>query len=175
MYWVIFISCGMMDVWAFGPMFPTFYPFLGLGVACAKALPSPCFFFLVSVCLLAIDLAISLYRACYSFSSLLISCYPVDLRAYAPTMPAHFFINLLLRASLANFSYIYLFWGLLAKFLLCQPISLFRFRTSLTHLFFLYLFYSHGLFARSFGLPWLNYYILTSYYFLDLLAFKPTQ
>ena len=175
MYWVILISCGMKDVWAFGPIFLAFYPFIGLGVAWAKALPSPCFFFLASVCLLAIDLAISLYRACSCVSSLLISCYPMDLRAYAPTMPAHFFINLLLMASLANFSYIYLFWALLAKFLLCQPISLFHFRTSLTHLFFLYLFYSHGLFARSFGLPRPNYHILTSYYFLDLLAFKPTQ
>ena len=165
----------MKDVWAFGPMFLAFYPFLGLGVAWAKALPSPCFFFLASVCLLAIDLAISLYCACYCFSSLFISCYPVGLQAYAPTVLAHFFINLLLRAFLAYFPYLYLFWALLATFLLCQPISLFHSQASSTHLLLLCLFYSHRLFARSFGLPRPNYHILTSYYFLDLLAFKPTQ
>ena len=30
-------------------------------------------------------------------------------------------------------------------------------------------------FAKSFRLPWLNYHIFTSYYFLGLLTFKPTQ
>ena len=27
-YWLVFIFCGMKDVWAFGLMFPAFYPFL---------------------------------------------------------------------------------------------------------------------------------------------------
>lgn len=49
------------------------------------------------------------------FASLFISCYPVGLRANAPTVPAHFFINLLLRASLTHFPYNYLFWALLAN------------------------------------------------------------
>ena len=115
MFWVIFISCGVKDVWTFGPMIPTFHPFLGLGVAWAKALSSPCFFFLVSVGLLAIDPAISLHRTCYSFTSLFISCYPVGLRANAPTVPAHFFINFLLIASLTHFPYLYHFWALLAN------------------------------------------------------------
>ena len=96
-------------------MIPTFHPFLGLSVAWAKALSSPCFFFLVSVGLLAIDPAISLHRTCYSFTSLFISCYPVGLRANAPTVPAHFFINFLLIASLTHFPYLYHFWALLAN------------------------------------------------------------
>ena len=58
-------------------------------------------------------------------------------------------------------------------FLLCQTISLFHSSGFLNPLLSFYLFYSHGLFARSFGLPWPNYHILTSYYFLSLLAFRP--
>ena len=48
-------------------------------------------------------------------------------------------------------------------------------QASLAHLLIFYLFYSHGLFARSIGFPQPNYHILASYYFSDLLAFKPTQ
>ena len=76
---------------------------------------SLCSFFPVSVGLLAVDPAISLHRACDSFTSLFISYYPVGLRADAPAMSAHFFINLLLRVSLAHFPYLYLFWALLAN------------------------------------------------------------
>ena len=39
----------------------------------------------------------------------------------------------------------------------------------------LYLFYFHGLFVRSFGLPRSNYHIFISYYFLGLLAFMLTH
>ena len=45
--WLVFISCGMKDVWAFGLMFPSFHPFLGLDIAWVKTLiflPSPCSF-----------------------------------------------------------------------------------------------------------------------------------
>ena len=48
-------------------------------------------------------------------------------------------------------------------------------RVSSAHLLPLYLFYSHGFFARFFGLPWPNYHLFTSLYFLGLLAFKPTH
>ena len=45
--------------------------------------------------------------------------------------------------------------------------SLFHFpRASSAHLLPLYLFYSHGLFGRSFELPQSNYHIFTFYYFL---------
>ena len=47
MFWLVFISCGVKDVWAFRLMFPTFHLFLGLGIAWAKAftfLLSPCSF-----------------------------------------------------------------------------------------------------------------------------------
>ena len=40
------------------------------------------------------------------------------------------------------------------------------------HLLHLYLFYSHELFAKSFGLPQPNYHILTSYYFFGLIGLE---
>ena len=46
---------------------------------------------------------------------------------------------------------------------------------SLAYLLSLYHFYSYGLFVRSFGLLRPNYHIFTSYYFLSLLAFRPTH
>ena len=46
-------------------------------------------------------------------------------------------------------------------------------RASPAHLLRLYLYYSHGLFAKSFGLPQSNYHIFTSHYYLDLLGFRP--
>ena len=73
------------------------------------------FSFSISIGLLAIEPAISLHRACYSFTSFFISCYPMGLQANAPTAPTHFFIHLLLKASLAHFSHLYLFWALLAN------------------------------------------------------------
>ena len=47
MFWLVFISCGVKDVWAFRLMFPAFHLFLRLGIAWAKAftfLLSPCSF-----------------------------------------------------------------------------------------------------------------------------------
>ena len=75
------------------------------------------FSFFVSVGLLAIEPAISLHRTCYNFISPFISCYLMGLQADAPTMPAHFFIHLLLRTSLTHFSHLYTFWALLANIL----------------------------------------------------------
>ena len=43
---------------------------------------------------------------------------------------------------------------------------------SSSHLLHLYLFYSHELFAKSFGLPQPNYHILTSYYFFGLIGLE---
>ena len=65
--------------------------------------------------LLAIDPAISLRRPYYDFASPFISCYLVGLQADSLAVPTHFFVNLLLRASLAHFSRLYLFWALLAN------------------------------------------------------------
>ena len=53
------------------------------------------FFFLAFVGLSTIDLAIPLHRACYNFTS----CYLVNLWGDVPTVPTHFFVNVLLRAS----------------------------------------------------------------------------
>ena len=109
----------MKDVRAFGLMFPVVHPFFGLGVAWAKVfifLSSPCFSFLCSWASWQLILpyhfivpAIALPLFFY------ISCYLVGLRANAPSVPAHFFINLLLKASLAYFPHLYLFWVLLAN------------------------------------------------------------
>ena len=88
----------MKDVWAFGLMFPAFYPFFGLGVAWAKALifqPSPS----VLVGLLVIGPVISLHHAYYSFTLSFTSCYTVNLWADVLAVPTHFFVNPLLRAS----------------------------------------------------------------------------
>ena len=57
----------------------------------------PMLSFSVSVGFLAIDPAISLHRACNSFT--LPSCYLVNLWVDVPAVPTHFFVNLLLRAS----------------------------------------------------------------------------
>ena len=73
--------------------------------------------FPMTVGLLTANPAISLHHAYYSFISLFISCYLVGLWANALAVPAHFFINLLLRASLAHFPHLYLFWALLANIL----------------------------------------------------------
>jgi len=72
-----------------------------------------------------------------------------------------------------HFPHLYLFWALLANI----PVVLAHFIlwASSAHLLLLYLFYSYGLFAKSFRLLRPNYHIFTSYYFSGLLAFKPTQ
>ena len=75
----------------------------------------PMFSFSITVGLLATDSAISLHRAYYSFTSPFISCYPMGLWADVLVVPAHFFINLLLRVSLAHFLHLYLYWALLAN------------------------------------------------------------
>ena len=132
----------------------------------------PMFSFSMTMGLLAINSAIPLHHACYSITFLFNSCYPVDLQADVPIVPTHFFINLLLRASLAHFSHFYLFWVLLAKI----PIVLAHFTISFLGLpRLIYLFYSYGLFTKFFGLFQPNYYIFTSDHFLGLLAFKPTH
>ena len=105
------------DVWAFRLIFSAFYPFLGW-VLLGQILHLPTelvFSFSMIVGPLVTDPATSFHRAYYSFTSLLISCYPVGLQADAPVVLAHFFINLLLRVSLAHFPYLYLFWALLAN------------------------------------------------------------
>ena len=69
----------------------------------------PMLSFSMTMGLLATDSVISLHRAYYSFTSPFISCYPMGLRVDVPVVPAHFFISLLLRASLAHFLHPYLY------------------------------------------------------------------
>ena len=141
-----------MGFWAHVPCRSSF---LWTGCCLGKGLHlpvEPMFFFLVFVGLLTIDSAISLHRACYSFTSFFfISCYPMGLRADVPAVPAHFFINLLLKASLAYFPHLYLFWVLLANI----PIML---------AYFIFL-----------GLPQPIYFLFTSFtlmgFLVDLLSF----
>ena len=157
-------------------MIPAFHPFLILGIPCVKAftfLSSP-YSFLSCVC------GPLVYGSYHTTSLCLLQHYlsfyfllPMGLRADAPAMPTHFFINLLLRASLAHFSHLYLFWVLLASIL--AMLAHFIPRVFSAHLFILYLFYSHGLFAKSFGFPQSNTTSLPLIYFSILLAFKPTQ
>ena len=73
----------------------------------------------------------------------------MGLQADAPAVPANFFINLLLRASLAQFSHLYLFWALLASIL--AMLAYFIPWVFSAHLFILYLFYSHGLLLNHLG------------------------
>jgi len=129
----------------------------------------------MTVGLLATNPALSLHHVCYNFTSLFISYYAMGLRVDVPVVPAHFFINLLLRVSLVHFPHLYLFW--LVGNIPAVPTHFYYFIpwASSAHLFPLYLFYSYGIFAKFFGLLWSNYYIFTSYYFLGLLAFKPNH
>ena len=76
--------------------------FLWIGHCLGKGLHlpvEPMFFFLVSMGLLTIDPAILLHHACYSFTLLFTSCYPVNLSTDVLVVPAYFFVNLLLKAS----------------------------------------------------------------------------
>ena len=111
----------------------------------------------MTVGLLATDLAIPLHCVCYNSTSLFISYYPVGLRSNALAVSVHFFINFLLKAFLAHFPHLYLFWVLLANI----PVVLAYFTILFLELSWsIYLFYSQGLFDRFFGLPRPNYYIL---------------
>ena len=66
--------------------------------------------------------------------------------------------------------------GFIGQHFCCtSPFHHFISRASLAHLLPLYLFYSHGFFARFFGLPRPNYHLFTFLYFLGLLAFKSTH
>lgn len=78
----------------------------------------------------------------------------------APTMPVHFL-------------HLYLFGELLAN--IHVVLDHFIPQASLIYLLLFYLFYSVGLFAKSFGLSQPNYHIFTFYYFSGLLAFRLTQ
>jgi len=85
-------------------------------------LASPCFLFSMIVSLLTTDPTILFRRACYTFTSLFTSYYPVGLQVDVLAMLTHFFINLFLKASLAHFPHLYLFWACWPTFLTCQPI-----------------------------------------------------
>ena len=68
-----------------------------------------------------------------------------------------------------QFSRLYLFWALLAN-ILVVPAHFITWASSAHLLLLFYFFYSHGPFAKSFGLPQPSYHILTSYYFFKLIC-----
>ena len=76
----------------------------------------------MTVVLLAINPTIPLHCVCYNFVFLFTSYYPMSLRVDVPAISTYFFINPLLRASLAHLPYLYLFWACWPTFLPCQPI-----------------------------------------------------
>ena len=122
---------------------------------------------------LATNPAILLYCVYYNFAFLFISYHPVDLQANVPAISTHFFIKPLLRASLAHFPRLYLFWAYWLIFLPCQPILPFYslgffspFITSLT------LFTPMGLLLNSLGFLGLFTMLLPLITFLGLLAIK---
>ena len=122
---------------------------------------------------LATNLVISLHCVYYNFAFLFISYYPVGLRADVLAISTHFFINPLLRASLAQFPLLYLFWAYWLIFLPCQPIlplySLGFFNPFTTSL---PLFTPMGLLLNSFGFLGLFTTLLRLITFLGLLAIK---
>ena len=177
-FWFVFISYGVKDVWAFGLMFPAFHPFFGLGVAWAKALIfllSPCFSFLcpwaswlfilprhfIVPAIILPSLYFVLPHELVGWRSYCAS--PLLCQSFAQGFLGPLFTSLPLLGFIGQHSYC------------SSPFRYFIPRASLAHLLPLYLFYSHGLFARSFGLPWPNYHILISYCVLGLFAFRPTH
>ena len=74
----------------------------------------PMLFFSMIVGCLAINPAISLHCVYYSFTFLFISYYPVAFRVDVPAASTHFFINFLLRASLAHF-HVFTSFGLIGQ------------------------------------------------------------
>ena len=151
---------------------------LGLAVAWAKALiflSSPCFPFLhlwASWLLILpyhfIMPAIALHFLYFVLPCGLVgwcSCRASPLldQSFAQGFLGLLFTSLLLLGFVGQHSYC------------ANPFHYFIPQASLTRLLPFYLFYSHGLLARSFELLRPNYHIFTSYYFLALLAFKSAQ
>ena len=170
---VVWRMCGLLGLYSL-PFTPSW---TGCCLDKSLHLPAkPMLSFPMTVGLLTVDPAVLLHHACYSFTSLFISGYPVGLRANAPAMPTHFFINLLPSASLAHFPHLYFFWALLANTLVVPvhfTTSFLRFSRLIYFFFTSFTFLSF--FARFFELPRPHYHIFTSYYISGLLIFKPTQ
>ena len=96
LYFVAWRMCGLLSSCSL-PFIPSW---TRRCLAKGPYLPTePIFSFLASMGLSAIDLTISLYRAYYSFTFPFTSWYPMDLWVDVLVALAHFFINLLLRAS----------------------------------------------------------------------------
>ena len=119
----------MKGVWAFWAHVLCLLLLLGLGVAWTKTfifLLSPCFPFLWPWAFWLLTLPYHFIVPTIALPLFFISCYLVGLRADAPAMPTHFFISFLLKASLAYFPHLYLFWAWLAYI----PVILAHFTTS---------------------------------------------
>ena len=131
--WLVFIFCGMKDVWTFGLIFSAFYPFLNWALLGKNShlLAEPMFSFSVSVRLLAIDLAISLHHVCYRFTFPFISCYTWTCGLmFLPCQPISLSI-FCLRLSRPTFHIFTSFGICWPTFLLCQPISLLHYSSFL--------------------------------------------
>ena len=106
---------GCVGFWAHVPYLSSF---LWTGCCLGKGLHllvEPCFSFLCSWASWQLILPYHFIVPAIALPLFFISCYPVGLRVDAPAVPAHFFINLLLKASLVYFPHPYLFWVLLAN------------------------------------------------------------
>ena len=153
-------------------MFPAFHLFFGLGITWTRViifLSSPYFSFLRlwASWLLLLPYHSILLGIGFTLLSLRViswacglSCQPIFLSILCSRLP---------RPAL----HIFTTFGLVGQHSCC--VSSFHHLilwASLAHLLPLYFFYFHELFAKSFGLPWPNYHIFTSHYYLGLLAFR---
>ena len=173
-YWLVFIFCGMKDVWAFGLMFPAFYPFLDWALLRQR----PSFFSRPHVFLSCIYPLLRLWAywlliLSYHFimSALTLPSFLLRVTPWTCSL-----VFLLCQPTSSSIScsglprpifHIFTSFGLCwATFLLCQPILLLY---SLAHLLPPYLFNSHWLFTRFFGLPGPITYLYLLHLYLLLL------
>ena len=151
-------------------------PFLRLGITWAKSphFPvGPVFSLFVSVSLLAIDPTISLHCACYSFTSFFHFLLPRGFVDWCSCRVSPLLHQSFTQGFLGPLSLSLPLLGFVGQHSCCaSPFHYLIPRVSSAHLLLLYLFYSHGLFTKFFGLPQPNYYISTFYYFSRLLALK---
>ena len=138
-------------------------------------LVEPIFSFLASVAFLAIAPAMSFHRAWYSFVLLLLhvlSCFMFYHGLVVNTLSCKFSAQGFSGLPFTSLPLL----GFVGQHSCCtSPFHYVILWAFLAHLLLLYLYYSHGLFAKSFGLPRSNYHIFTSHYYLDLLGFRPAH
>ena len=163
---------GVKDIWAFGLMFSAFHLFFGLGIAWARViifLPSQyspflcpwplghCSCHVIPPCLLWLCPPFA-SRFCHG-----LTVSPPSRKFFAQGFSDPLFTSLPLLGFVGQHSYC------------TSPFHYVILQASPTHILPLYLYYSYGLFTKSFGLPRPNYHIFTSYCYLGLLALRPAH